>query len=152
MKTKLNFEDKSTKELLSKLDFEYFLKQNFEVEKYSSKNIKELYLSYQLQKKKLKNKSKTHKTQFHYFIEGKVRKMFTGGLLPAMFELDEGRRHQIFDFASIGENWAYFEYWKKSYNRILKKEKIWNNIVKTGSVLAFILTILKLYEILIKTE
>ena len=54
MKTKLNFEDKSTKELLSKLDFEYFLKQNFEVEKYSSKNIKELYLSYQLQKKKLK--------------------------------------------------------------------------------------------------
>ena len=35
MKTTLNFEQKDTKELLAKLDFEFFLKQNLTVEKYN---------------------------------------------------------------------------------------------------------------------
>lgn len=150
MKTKLNFEDKTTKELLSKLDFEYFLKQNIEIEKYSSENVEELYSSYQFHKKELGIKSKKNKKQFHYYIEGQVRKMFDGGLLPAMFELDGGRKHTIFDFPPIGENWAYFDYWKKSYNRKLTKERIWNYITRTGSVLAIILTVFKLYELISK--
>lgn len=149
MKTKLNFEDKTTKELLSKLDFEYFLKQNIEIEKYNSEDIDKLYSNYDFHKKELKEKSKKKKKQFHYYIEGQVRKMFNGGLLPAIFELDGGRQHTIFDFPPIGENWAYFDYWKKSYNKKLTKEKIWNYITKIGSLLAFILTILKLYDIIV---
>ena len=148
MKTKLNFEDKTTKELLSKLDFEYFLNQNIEIEKYSSENIEELYSSYKFHKKELETKSKKKKKQFHYYIEGQIRKMFDGGLLPAMFELDGGRKHTIFDFPAIGENWAYFDYWKKSYNRKLTKERIWKYITRTGSILAIILTIFKLYELI----
>lgn len=76
--------------------------------------------------------------------------MFTGGTLPATFELDEGRRYQIMDFPATGKNWAYFEHWQKTYKLKLKKEKIWSIVIKTGSLLAFILTILKLYEIITK--
>ncbi len=124
MKTKLNFEDKSTKNLLSKLDFEYFLEQNIETENYDEENIKELYSSYEIHRSKLRLKSKNEKVQFYYYVESQVRKMFIGGLLPAIFELDEGRGHTLFDFKSIGENWAYFDYWKKSYNKKLTKEKL----------------------------
>ena len=150
MKTKLNFEDKTTKELLSKLDFEYFLRQNIRNEKYSSENIKEIYASYKLHKEELNTQSKKKKKQFHYYIEGQVRKMFEDRLLPAMFELDGSRKHTIFDFPQIGENWAYFDYWKKSYSKILTKEKIWSYTTRIGSVLAIILTVLKLYKLIVK--
>ena len=148
MNTNLNFEDKSTKELLSKLDFEYFLRQNIEIENYNNEDVNKIFSNYKKYKTDLKIKSSQNRKQFYYFTEGQVRKMFTGGLLPAMFELDEGRKHTIFEFEPIGENWAYFDYWKKAYNRKLTREKIWNSVVKTGSILAFILSVLKLYDIL----
>lgn len=150
MKTNLNFEDKTTKELLSKLDFSYFLQQNVETENYSDKEKKIIYESFAKYKTEVENKAKRNKKQFFYYCEGQVRKMFTGGFLPAIFELDEGRRLRIVDFPATGENWAYFKYWRKIYKRKIRKEKIWNFIVKTGSVLAFVLSILKLYEILSK--
>ncbi|MCF6182652.1 hypothetical protein [Lutibacter sp.] len=150
MKTNLNFENKSTKELLSKLDFEYFLKQNIEVENYSSENTKLIYENYDVFKKKVKGKSKENRKQFFFYCESNVRKMFTGGMLPASFGLDESRRYQIIDFPATGKNWAYFEYWQKTYKLKLTKEKVWSFVVKTGSVLAFILSILKLYEIILK--
>ncbi len=150
MKTDLNFEDKSTKELLSKLDIEFFLKQNFDKKKYDEIEINEVYSNYKIHKKELKEKSKKNKKQFDFYVEGQIRKMFTGGFLPAIFELDTGRELNIFDFAGIGESWAYFDYWRKYYKRKLKKERIWGYLVKIGSVLAFILTLLKLYDLLIK--
>jgi len=151
MKTKLNFEDKATKELLSKLDFGFFLNINIEKEKYSNDDVKKIHSNYEFHKKSITEKSKQNKKQFHYYTEGQVRKMFTGGLLPAMLELDEGRSLSIFDFPSVGENWAYFDYWRKSYNRKLTKEKLWIYVTRTGSILAFALTIFKLYELIIKT-
>jgi len=148
MRTNLNFEDKSTKTLLSKLDFEYFLRQNIEVENYKTDDVNKIFSSYKKLKAELKIKSSQNKKQFYYFSEGQVRKMYTGGLLPSMFELDEGRKHTIFEFEPIGENWAYFDYWKKAYHRKLTNEKIWDIVVKTGSILAFILSVFKLYDIL----
>jgi len=150
MKTNLNFEDKSTKESLSRLDFEYFLKQNIEEENYSEENIQTIYENFELHKKDILDKVKKNKKQFFYYCEGQVRKMFTGGLICALFELDEGRGFRIGDFPATGENWAYYQYWRKVYKRKLKKEKIWDFLVKTGSILAFILTAFKLYEILSK--
>jgi hypothetical protein len=148
MNTDLNFEHDTTKKLLSKLDFEFFLKQNIEVEKYKQSDIDEIYTSYNSFKKKLLAKSKTNKKQFNYFAEGQVRKMFTGGLLPAMFELDEGREHTLFDFTGIGEDWAYFNYWQIYYKRKITGEKAWDVIIKTGSILAFFLSISKIVEII----
>jgi len=148
MKTNLNFEDKSTKELLSKLDFRYFLMQNIEAENYSEEETKIIYENFEIFNKEVSNKAEKNKKQFFYYCEGQVRKMFTGGFLPAIFELDEGRRLRITDFSSTGESWAYFQHWRKVYKRKVRKEKIWSFVVKTGSILAFILTVLKLYEIL----
>ncbi len=148
MKTSLNFEDKATKELLSKLDFEYFLNQNIQQNNYTEQDIKTIHQSFEVFKQEVLDKSKKNKKQFFYYCEGQVRKMFTGGLIPALFELDESRGFHIGDFSATGENWAFYQYWRKVYKRKLKREKIWDILVKTGSILAFILTAFKLYEIL----
>ena len=148
MKTNLNFEQEDTKKLLCKLDFEFFLKQNFEVEKYKQADIDNIYSNYETNLIKLKSKASQNKKQFHYFAEGQVRKMFTGGFLPALFELDESRGNTMFDFRIIGENWAYFEVWQTHQKQKVTKEKIWDFIVKTGSIFAILLSIIKLFEIL----
>lgn len=142
----LNFEQDDTKKLLVKLDFEFFLKQNCEEEKYNQEDIDKIYLSYQQTLKLIKHKAQENQKQFNYFAEGKVRKMFTGEFLPALFELDESRRNTIHNFSATGENWAYFKLWQKYYKRKVTKEKIWNLVVKTGSILAIILSIIKLLE------
>lgn len=144
----LNFEQDETKKLLVKLDFEFFLKQNCEEEKYNQDDIDKIYLSYQQTLKLIKHKAQENKKQFNYFAEGKVRKMFTGEFLPALFQLDESRRNTIHNFSAIGENWAYFKLWQKYYKRKVTKEKIWNLVVKTGSILAIILSIIKLLELI----
>lgn len=72
--------------------------------------------------------------------------MFTGGLLPALFELDESRKHTIFDFTATGENWAYFKFWQTYQKRKLTRELIWNLIIKFGSVLAILLSVVKVLE------
>lgn len=147
MKTTLNFDSTDTKKLLSELDFEFFLKRNIEIEDYKQADIDTMYSSYKIAMSELKKKAKENKKQFYYFCEGKVRKGFTGGFLPAHFELDEGRKNTIFRFEDIGENWAYFQYWQKFYRRKVTKEKIWDYTIKTGSILAILLSVIKLLEI-----
>ena len=150
MKTNLNFEDKSTKELLSKLDFEYFLNENIQANNYNDNDIKIIHDSFKSYNRQFSKKASKNKKQFFYYCEGQIRKMFTGGLLPAIFELDEGRGLNLMDFPAIGENWAYFQYWKQIYKRKIRIEKIWDYVIKIGSILAFVLTLLKLYEFLRK--
>lgn len=150
MKTTLNFEQKDTKELLAKLDFEFFLKQNLNVEKYNQIDIDKIYYSYAQTMKEIKIRAKSNKKQFNYYLEGQVRKMFTGGFLPAIFQLDESRRNTLFDFQAVGENWAYFNYWQIFQRRKITKEKIWDLTIKIGSILAIILSFIKLYELIKK--
>jgi hypothetical protein len=146
MKTALNFEYNETKAYLAKLDFEFFLKQNIEAENYSQADIDKVYSTYHQTTKLIRSKAKANKKQFNYYVEGQVRKMFTGGFLPALFELDESRGHTIFDFPGVGESWAYFKHWQTYQNRKVTKEKIWDRVVKTGSILAILLSLLKLFE------
>jgi len=148
MKTDLNFEQDTTKKLLSQLDFDFFLKQNIEKEKYKQEDIDKIYLSYRQTLTLIKTKAKENKKQFNFYSEGQVRKMFTGGLLPSMFELNETRGHTLIDFPAVGENWAYFSHWQTYQKRKITREKIWNIIIKTGSVLAIILSIIKFLEYL----
>lgn len=148
MKTNLNFDHKETKKLLSKLDFEFFLKQNIEKEKYEKIDIDKIYSSYKTTSIQIKTKGKDNKKQFYYYTEGQVRKMFTGGLLTSLFELDENRGVAIGNFLAVGDNWAYFSYWQKRYKRKIKAETVWEIVIKTGSILAIILTILKVWSVL----
>lgn len=146
MRTTLDFESADTKKLLSELDFEFFLKQNIETERYNQSDVDVMYNGYKTALADIKDKARANKRQYNYYTEGQVRKMFTGGFLPALFGLDETRKHTIFRFDDIGENWAYFQYWQKYYKRKITEEKIWDYIVKIGSILAIILSIIKFFE------
>lgn len=146
MKTTLDFEKVETKNLLAKLDFSFFLEKNIESQDYSELDTQMIYHNYDKTLQQLKKKLKHNKEQFCYFAEGQVRKMFTGGFIPALFELDEGREHVFFDFPAIGENWAYFEIWQSFHRKKITKEKIWTFVIRLGSILAIILSILKLIE------
>ena len=69
MKTSLNFETDDTKELLAKLDFEFFLKQNILVEKYKEEDIDCIYDAYRRISADIKAKAKSNKRQFNYYAE-----------------------------------------------------------------------------------
>jgi len=148
MKANLNFEQDDTKKLLAKLDFEFFLKENISEENYNANDITEIYISYVNTLKEIKVKSKSNHRQFKLYSEGQVRKMFTGGFLPALFGLDESRGHKIFDFQAVGDNWAYFKHWQSYQKRKVNRERIWDIIIKTGSILAIILSAIKFSEYL----
>ena len=150
MNTALNFEDKETKELLSKLNFEFFLNQNIKTENYDKKNIDSIYLEFKNTENKIKSQIKNNRKQYNFYLEGQVRKMFTGGLLPGLFLLDESRKNVIFNFSGYGENWAYFNYWQKYYRRKITTQKLWNIITKIGSVLGILLSISKVIELAYK--
>lgn len=148
MKTNLNFEDPKTKELLSNLDLRFFLNENIREEKYPEREVSLMYSSYENTMKELKHKHKKNKRQANYFLEGQVRKMFIGGFLPALFHLDEGRKHTIVDFEGVGHDLAYFKLWQSYYKRKVTAIKTWDIIIKVGSVLAIALSLLKLWETL----
>jgi hypothetical protein len=104
LKTDLDFENKETKELLCRLDFEYFLKEHIAVENYSRDEVDQIYAAFTSATLDLRKRVKDNKKQFLYFLEGQVRKGFTGGFLPAIFHLDRGRHHHFLDFPAVGEN------------------------------------------------
>jgi hypothetical protein len=118
METQLNFENSDVRELLSELDFRYFLDQNIKEEGYGQSEIDLIYSSHKEWVKTIKNDAKGNKKQFNFYVEGQVRKMFTGGLLPTLFHLNEAREHVIFDFPGTGENWAYFDHWRQLENPV----------------------------------
>ena len=146
MQNQLNFDDKSTKELLSKYDMAYFFEENTSRNKYDPTNVKLVELSYKHHEQLLKTKIVNNKTQAYYLLDSYVRQMFTGGLLPSMFGLNDLSQIEIILFDDFGENWAHFDAWQKLYKQKNRSEKIWNIIVKTGTVLAFLLSFIKLYE------
>ena len=146
MKKNLDFEDTKTKKLLLKFDFQFFLNENMGEQNYSQANLQKTYNAYSKKLKQIEDKSTENTEQNFLFAEGQVRKMFTGGLLPALFQLDESREHVLFDFDEIGNNWAYFDFWKKHYQKKIIQEQIWDIITRTGSILAIALSIIKLIE------
>ncbi len=134
------------KELYSKLDFKYFLEQNIKTQNVNSENINLIHKGYQDTLEKIVNAKKKNKTQFHLFIEGYVRKMHSGGMLPSHFNLSEARSFSIIRYEDYGENWAYFEMWAKR-ERVLRRRKcVWKRIVEVGALLGFLLTVIHIYE------
>jgi hypothetical protein len=141
MKTALNFEDESVKELISKRDFKFFLEQQLLFEDCIQENRNQIFDSFNLKKAALLSQYKINKKQFYYYLEGNVRKMFTGGFLPAMFQLDESSYQRLLDFPNVGVNWAFFDLWATLYKRKVRKIKVWQFILKFGSVLGILIAI-----------
>jgi hypothetical protein len=139
------------KKLLLDYDFEFFLKNNIEENQYPKENIQEIYEAYHNTLPTLKQELKQNKKkQYLKYLEGQVRLMFNGGFLPALFKIDGWtKEHSFLRFPEIGENWAYFDLWQKLERRKQQKQQIWDKIVKTGALLAYILTLVKLFEVLL---
>ncbi|WP_017732420.1 hypothetical protein [Nafulsella turpanensis] len=140
--------DQQNKDLLLDYDFGYFLHKDFEENNYSQEDIKAIYDTYRQSKKRVGEQIQKTKKQALLYLEGQVRLMFTGGLLPALFRIDGVTKEQsILHFSGYGENWAYFELWQKHRLKERNRKKAWDSIVKGGAVLAYILSFLKIMEL-----
>jgi hypothetical protein len=140
------------KEALLQYDFKYFLDKDIEENKYSEEDVRLLHSSYTETLERLRKERMRNPKQYHYWLEGKVRLMFEGsGFLPGFFGLDGWTRGRtILDFESFGENGAMFTLWQKYERRKFKRRKVWEYLTKTGALLAIILTVIKIWEMVIE--
>ncbi|MRT93128.1 hypothetical protein [Ancylomarina sp. 16SWW S1-10-2] len=53
-----------------------------------------------------------------------------------------------FAFKEVGNDLAHLKLWQDYYRRKVTAKKIWNIVIKTGSILAIILSLIKLWETL----
>lgn len=148
MKTTLDFEDDKTKELLSKYDLKFFLRQDISENKYSKEQVNTMFKEYESQIVVLEERRSKNRKQFNYYLEGQARKMFRGGLIPSLFHLDNSKGHSFFDFKAVGNDLAYFKLWQEYYKSKVTGERVWSFVIKLGSFLGIVLGIIKLYEIL----
>jgi hypothetical protein len=121
--------DKDHKELLLDYDFGYFMLKNFEEKNYSQDDIKAIYDTYCQTKKQVEKQLQKNKKQALLYLEGQVRLMFTGGLLPALFRIDGFTKEQtILHFSGYGENRAYFELWQNTDAKSRIEKRFWKGL------------------------
>lgn len=140
--------DNDLRELYTKYDYEFFLKRHFNDNDYSPENVALTISTYETTKKRLQKEIKSNKAQMLFHIDGRVRKMHSGGILPMRFELGEKRSGGIINFEGEGESWAYFDIWKHYERRKILRRRMWDIIIKTGALLGFGLTIIKITEVI----
>lgn len=144
--------NKDYEELILKHEFKYFLENHLENKEsnsnYTKENIQQIYASYERQRVLIKSELAKNKEQYRLWLYSAITHMFNGGVLPALFELNaDVKDHTILDFEQYGINWAYFEAWQKWQRNRLRWRKTWDIVVKVGTVLAFILSFIKLTEL-----
>lgn len=144
--------NKDYQDLILQFNIQYFIELNVKEKVkegvYSNDNVVEIYVGYNQEKTLIKEELKRNKKQHLYYLYGNVIHMFNGGLLPSLFRLNDNvKDFIIFDFKGVGKNWAQFEVWQK-HERFRKKMKDgWDIAVKIGTILAYLLSILKLIDI-----
>lgn len=138
--------DSDFKELLLERDFEYFLKKHIGLDENKKEDLDILYSSYAHYTKELKKQLKENKKQCLYYLHGQVMLM-VNGFLPGFFWLDGSTRSfHITRFEDFGDNWACFDLWQKYERRKRLQKNFWEYITKIGAILAFSLTLIKLWE------
>ena len=139
--------DDKTRELYANFDYSFFLDEHLKESNYSNDQIKEIERGYSETKSKLEKNLRKNKRQYKYIIDGCIRKCHSGGALPTRFKLNELRSpDRIINFYAEGEIMAYFEKWKKFEKYRIRSKKAWGFIVRTGAILGFALTIIKIIE------
>lgn len=134
------------KEILVEIDFNFFLEKNILVNNYTQENINLIYIGKKKEDERGKADLKKNKKQELLYLEGNVAKMVRG-FLPSFFNMNETRKFTITFFEEIGKNWSEFETWKKYEKRKIRRNKVWDTLTKSGVILAFILSAIKLLEI-----
>ncbi len=140
--------DEDTRRLYCMYDYHYFLERNIHQREYERTSIDQIHKAHQTTCEKLRKMLKENSRQAFYHIDGKIRNLHTSGQLPSRLELSQGGSGTVMNFEGEGEAWAYFETWKKIEKVRILKRRIWDMIIKTGALLGFLLTIIKLVEVL----
>lgn len=140
------------KRLLVQFDTEYFLNAHLtETEsKYSNEEIAIVQQSYADALNSLTKKYSKNKKQEFLKIEGVVRKMYDGGMLLSAFGLDNRSKSLTIhkgQFAEYGEEFAYFELWRRKQKDKFIRNDFWKWLTRAGAVVAFILSAIKIAEI-----
>ena len=81
--------DDTTRKLYCQYDYGYFLRRNIAEEKYSEVQIQQIHEGYAQTSSRLKQLLEQNKQQGLFHIDGAVRKMHSGGLLPSRFKVIE---------------------------------------------------------------
>lgn len=141
--------DEETRKLYSNYNFKYFLDRHLSQHQYPQQELDKMHTAYATELNQLKKLMKANKRQGFYYVDGMIRKCHSGGFLPALFNLDESRGSGGFlDFYEIGKTWAYFDVWRKAERRKFFKKNFWDTVVKTGAILGFILSVIKIIEVI----
>lgn len=139
--------NKELKKEFTKYSFEYFLDRIISDNNYSINQRNQIKQSFDKKTKELDVQFKGNKSQAFLYCQNMVGLMVEGRMILDHFRLSNSRSVAIIDFNGYGENWAYFEKWKKIYSGKLKKEWFWNLFIKIGAGLGILMTILKLLEV-----
>ena len=141
--------DNETRKFYSKADYEFFLKHH--AKENPNFDFSELHRGYNDTMTNLKEKLKRNKKQQILLLDSQVRKMHSGGLLPNIFNITRARSYKSIDLYAEGENLAYFKLWQKYEKRKFWKKEFWDIVIKIGAILGFVLTVIKIIEILKST-
>ena len=135
------------REDIAKRDFAYFLDKNISENRYSEESLTILLEARNKAKRDLLIQVQRNKKQALFFLDGEVRKMVHGGMLPAHFNMADHLKFSITDFESYGNDWALFEIWQKYEKKKIRYRKSWDITIKVGSVLGIILSLIKVFEV-----
>lgn len=138
--------DEETRKLYCKGDYEFFLKHH--AKENSNYDFSELYRGYNNTMTDLKRELKKNKKQQILLLDSYIRKMHSGGLLPNIFNITRAIGYNSIDLYAEGENLAYFKLWQKYEKRKILREKFWDIAVKFGAILGFVLSIIKIIELI----
>lgn len=147
MKTELKFENNDTKELLTKCNFVFFMQRIIEKHEYTKDELLAYDNEYKNTMTYLNDLLKINKYQYNLYIESQVSRSFSNGYLPCIFNLiPQMSDFDITDFKGTGVERAYFEVWQKFYKNKLTFRKLHKWYVNIGTLLAIILTAIKIIE------
>jgi len=138
---------KEEKELYAKLDFHFFLVTNFYEPLNTAQQNKDLVTKgYAETLVQINKGKKSNRYQYHLFLEGYIRKMHDGGLLPLHFNLSGQNNPTILNYEEYGRNWAYFDAWAKRERWINWKAKASKRIIEIGALIGYVLGAIQLYN------
>ncbi|MBK9413676.1 MAG: hypothetical protein IPN61_09700 [Bacteroidetes bacterium] len=140
---------KESRELYSKLNFNFFLYNNTRIANRTNDLISTIEKQYIITINHLRKVQKKNKQQFHYLLEGEVKQMHLGDFLENHFMLNNVVEFEIIDAKAYGESWAYFELWAKREKIKRRKKIFWKRLVEIGAVLGYILTTKEIIKIFI---
>lgn len=138
------------RELALDMDFGYFLDGDLDEANVPAADRQAIRTAFEEETARLRKRYRDNRKHCRLWLETRVRMQWQGGMLPAQFRLDGfTKRLGFHDYNHLGREWALFDFWQKLERRRRLIKLSWDRTTKIGAVLAILLTLLKLYEVVV---